>query len=207
MENKNMLKKICIISIVLFLLSRCQSDGNKNSSNSKGNETNKVLTQNSIEFVKNSNNKIEKDSIADIPSDLLGFIKKEYPNHMLFDLSNYNKEWKEYTTGVLPYFCESDFSGDGKKDYGILLISEEKEIELFGFIVKENGFEEYKIDKFSEFHRNENIIISIYKKGVWVTYNDSIVVPNDGILVDFVEASLSRAYHWNGETFIKVLGD
>ena len=137
---------------------------------------------------------------------MLAFIKINFPDHTIPDLKDYVQNFKLYSSNEQPYYCSSDFNGDGKIDYALLLKSQ-KELFLYAFLSQDKTYIKILVDKFDPINNGVEVIIAVEPKGTWEAAEDSIAVLNDGIAVELIEESLNWSYYFNDSKFIRYLYD
>ncbi|MFC0878915.1 hypothetical protein ACE01N_20140 [Saccharicrinis sp. FJH2] len=146
---------------------------------------------------------------TNIPDSLINFIEKELPGFSIPTTKEYLQDWNKYlkTEGTLPYYCSSDFNGDNKLDYAILLTDSLNEVSLYAFIKEINDYKVILIKHLGSQGKEIQIFISVEQKGDWESATNKINVPNDGISIDLTEESLSWSYYFDGKTFKRFLYD
>ncbi len=113
------------------------------------------------------------------------------------------QKYKEQSLG-----CVSDFNGDKINDYALLLRDKNNKVCLFSFSVVNNNVVHYLIDCFGIWKGEiKDLKIAIEPKGKWEAIDETIKVPNDGIIVDDLRESISKAYYWDKTNFVKFLYD
>lgn len=110
-------------------------------------------------------------------------------------------------SGVPPYYCSSDFDGNGSQDYALLLRDSSNQVYLYAFLTDNNSFKTVLVDSFDLFNGKIETIISVAQKGKWISAVDETEVQNDGITVDLIEESLGWSYYYNNKKFIRFLYD
>lgn len=144
----------------------------------------------------------DKNGVSD---ELKSYINISLSDYSIITLSDYFDEVSSFLEGdKLPFICKSDFDGDEKMEYAILLKKGDDKLCIIAISLLENKHQE--IDCFN-FNNEVDIILSVEKKGKWETIDETIDVPNDGILVDFAKESLSKAYYWDGQKYVEFLYD
>jgi len=104
--------------------------------------------------------------------------------------------------------CVSDFDGDKVDDYALLLKDKNNKVCLFSFSTVNNNVKHYLIDCFGIWEDEiTELEISIEPKGKWEAIDETIKVHFDGIMVDDLNESKSKAYYWNKNKFVKFLYD
>jgi len=104
--------------------------------------------------------------------------------------------------------CVSDFNGDEINDYALLLRDSSDEICLFWFSITHDLVTSSLIDCFGV-RKGKDIELKVFiePKGKWEAIDTTIKVSNDGIIVDDLKESISKAYYWKKESFVKFLYD
>jgi len=137
--------------------------------------------------------------------EIIEYIKDSLPGYRLvtdsiIDCSQMNKEET--------YCCTSDFNGDGFNDIAILLRDTTNRVCLFSLSLRTNVFKHYLLDCFGIWDGEiSDLSVAIEPKGKWEAIDETINVPFDGIIVNDLRKSLSKAYYWNGEKFVQFLYD
>lgn len=104
--------------------------------------------------------------------------------------------------------CISDFDGDNIDDYALLLRNQNNEVCLFFFSIVNDKVEHCLIDCFGIWEGEiTELKIAIEPKGRWEAADETIIVPFDGIMVDDLRESISKAYYWDKTKFVKFLYD
>ncbi len=104
--------------------------------------------------------------------------------------------------------CVSDFDGDTVDDYALLLRDKNNKVCLFFFSTTNNSVKHYLIDCFGIWKGEiTELNIAIEPKGKWEAIDETIKVPFDGIMVNDLKESRSKAYYWNKNKFVKFLYD
>jgi hypothetical protein len=113
------------------------------------------------------------------------------------------QKYKEQSLG-----CVSDFNGDKVNDYALLLRDKNNKVCLFSFSIVNNNVKHYLIDCFGVWKgKITELRIAVEPKGKWEAIDETIKVPNDGIIVDDLRESISKAYYWDKTNFVKFLYD
>lgn len=113
------------------------------------------------------------------------------------------QKYKEQSLG-----CMSDFDGDMVDDYVLLLRDENNKVCLFFFSIANNNVKHFLIDCFGIWEgKITELNITVEPKGKWEAIDETIKVPFDGIMVDDLKESRSKAYYWNKTKFVKFLYD
>lgn len=113
------------------------------------------------------------------------------------------QKYKEQSFG-----CVSDFNGDNINDYALLLRDKNNKVCLFSFSTANDNVKHYLIDCFGVWKGEiTELRIEIEPKGKWEAIDETIKVPNDGIIVDDMRESISKAYYWDKTNFVKFLYD
>ncbi len=135
-----------------------------------------------------------QDSLPDY-----NFIVESYKGSKTFWVQKY----KEQSLG-----CISDFDGDKIDDYALLLRNKNNEVCLFFFSTVNDKVEHCLIDCFGIWEGEiTELKIAIEPKGKWEAIDETIIVPFDGIRVDDLRESISKAYYWDKTKFVKFLYD
>jgi hypothetical protein len=117
--------------------------------------------------------------------------------------SLYMQQYKEQSLG-----CVSDFDGDKVDDYVLLLRDKNNKVCLFFFSTANNNVKHYLIDCFGIWKGEiKELKIAVEPKGKWEAIDETIKVPFDGIMVDDLKESRSKAYYWDKNKFTKFLYD
>jgi hypothetical protein len=143
-----------------------------------------------------------------LPCNIKKILQDSISGYYIPNKNQYIEEWKEYEQITEPMFAFSDFNGDSKQDYGIVLISKENNKVIFVVIVSFN--DSYKIYKIKTFEISEKLIdifISVEKKGYWESASEKKQIKYDGINVVWASASLSFSYYWYNNGFKRFLYD
>lgn len=148
---------------------------------------------------------VKKEEI--IPSVIKNYLDNKLPNYKIPTLQGYINDWEEFVDDVtFPFICSSDFNGDEKADYALMLISEYGEHHLVAFNSSLEGYSHHLIRNYSKSEKI-GVILFIEKKGNWELIDETIFIPNDAIGVILPEESLEYAYYWDGQKYEKVLAD
>lgn len=182
-----MKKPIYLTTILLLIFIGC---GNQRSNENKTIETKNL-----------------KESQSVIPEKLDKFLKKELPDFQIATEEKYVSGWKEFNeSSKTPYYCLSDFNGDGLIDYGLVL-TKGKNVYLFSFLSSENHFISVPIDTFKYSSKGIDAIISITKKGEYEMIDDTMKIPFDGISIQLIIDVKEWTYSWDGKNFKRILFD
>jgi|GEM_PF-5281118 len=141
-----------------------------------------------------------------IPGELATYIKANLVKYQLPKIDEYDENWRNYKTDNVPFLCSSDFNGDGKRDYALILIDTSKVEVLFAFNKEGQSYHHFQLEKFKEKNKF-GIVLTIQEKGEWAAIDENKVVNNDGILVEDIFESKSKAYYWDGESYTQFLFD
>ena len=146
---------------------------------------------------------------ANLPPDLVNYVQSSLPNYSFLKEDQYVQGWKSFKfDGHIPFFCEADFNGDNRIDYALVLLDRlQNKLSVVAFFRKGNDFNYLIIDTYNYTEKAVDAIISTKKRGQWETIDETIVVPYDGINIDFVSESLSKSYYWKENKFVKVIYD
>ena len=139
-----------------------------------------------------------------IPKTLREFIKLNLPSLKIPSISEYKSTWKIFKEGYRPpYYCSGDFNGDSKLDYGLLLVNDSAQLDLYAFLTKENEFKPVFIDMVFVIQDSIEVFIDIEAKGLWEGESDKekALVPTDGISVHYFEESLGTGFYWKDDKF------
>ena len=148
------------------------------------------------------------NSQSELPKGLYSYIRTELPNYSLVETSEYITEISDlFEKDSQLYFCRSDFNGNEKNDYAILLWKNESTICIIVFESIDNGYNHQTLDCFEKAKGSLDIVLSTEPKGEWSSIDETINVPYDGILVEILEESHSYSYYWNDDKFSKYLYD
>ncbi len=208
-HHSNFLKPYFFLLLMIIFLLSCNNhnkiQNNKNIINRENNSINLNEEENTKQTI------IDEDILyqKSIPKSLYDYINKNLSSYLIPELSDYIKGWEKFSyNNNLPFICMSDFNGDGLEDYAIILLKDGIEIHLFAFHTTAiSSYRYYLIDSVGKLNQENEIILSIEKKGLWEAIDESINVENDGILIDFIRESKSWAYYWDGKKYIKFLFD
>ena len=175
------MKNLALITFVLFLLCNCNDKKTEKKTNlekSKEIETNEISKA------------------------LREFISINYLNYEIPTEAEFIEDCKSYCQdNNKPYFCSSDFNGDGKLDHCLILKNPDKELKIIAFLKQENTYLSYELDSFSIEENIIDICIAIEKKGIWEGIDEVVNVQNDAILVVLISESMSKAYYWKESKF------
>ncbi|HOL29496.1 MAG: hypothetical protein KBG33_03265 [Paludibacteraceae bacterium] len=145
-----------------------------------------------------------------LPENLKVLVRDSFCDYSIPTENQFIDEWKTYEHITKPMFAFSDFNGDSKNDYAVLLLSEKfKNVIIVVFLSGNNDYS-YTIYRIKKFDLNSNLIdvfISIEKKGYWECANGKKYIKHDGIRVDLASESLSFSYYWANSIFRKFLCD
>lgn len=145
---------------------------------------------------------------SELPNGLYSYISTELPDFSLVKTSEYISELSNFLEkDSQPYFCRSDFDGNGQNDYAILLWENESTICIIVFNSVDNGYNYQTLECFEKTKGSLDIVLSTEPKGEWSSIDETIDVPYDGILVEFLEESHSYSYYWKNDSFLKYLYD
>lgn len=150
-----------------------------------------------------------KLAAAGLPDSVQEVIQHDLPNCRIAATADYVPGWKEYypESSQVPFCCSSDFNGDGRPDFAILLVGVNNELFLYAFFANNDSYKAVLVDAFEPIEKGIEAIIGVEKKGEWDSVTDKITVPNDGISTDFIIESLSFSYYFDGSTFQKFIYD
>lgn len=144
-----------------------------------------------------------------ISSAICSYVKDSLPEYNFITKSELDSNTScQHKTIEQSFCCVSDFDGDGINDYALLLRDKNNKVCLFFFSVINNNVIHHLIDCFGPWKGEiTELKVAVEPKGVWESVDDKIEVPFDGILVDDLRESISKAYYWNGDKFVKFLYD
>jgi hypothetical protein len=149
-----------------------------------------------------------EDRYGMLPQQIENLIKDSLENYSLPIKEQFIDEWKSYGYISTPMLATSDFNGDSKNDYAVILLSKERNKTLLAvFLTNKDSF---VICKIKTFDINESLIdvfISVEKKGYWENINGKTHIKYDGICVDWASASLSFNYYWENNSFHRFFSD
>jgi hypothetical protein len=135
--------------------------------------------------------------------------KDSLPNYnFIIEYSNGSKsiwmqKYKEQLLG-----CASDFDGDNVDDYALLLRDNNDKVCLFFFSTANNTVKHSLIDCFGIWEGEiTELNVAVEPKGKWEAIEETIKVPYDGILVNDLRESRSKAYYWDKSKFVRFLYD
>ena len=137
------------------------------------------------------------------------YVQDSLPNYnFIIESGNGSKslcmqEYKEQSLG-----CVSDFDGDNVDDYALLLRDKNNKVCLFFFSTANNNVKHSLIDCFGIWEGEiTELNVAIEPKGKWEAIDETIKVPFDGIMVNDLKESRSKAYYWDKTKFVKFLYD
>jgi len=144
-----------------------------------------------------------------LPNSIKNLIKDSLSEYSVPNENQFIDEWKSYDHISTPRFAFSDFNGDAKKDYAIILLSKNYKKILLAVFLSDNmhSFSIYKVKIFNSSSDLIDVFISVEKKGYWQTSKGKINIKYDGISVDWASESLSFSYYWKNNNFQKFLYD
>ncbi len=106
------------------------------------------------------------------------------------------------------FYCVSDFDGDNVSDVALLLRNASNKVCLFVLKFKNDNVVHYFVDCFGIWEgKITELKIAVEPSGLWEAVDGETEVPFDGIIVDDLRESLTKAYYWDGEKFVKFLYD
>lgn len=156
--------------------------------------------------IKNTSKSDSANTGGLIPKELATYIKANLVKYQFPKIDEYDANWRDYKTDNVPFLCSSDFNGDGKRDYALILIDTSKVEVLFVFNKEGQSYRHFQLEKFKK-NNKFGIVLTIQEKGEWASIDESKVVNNDGILVEDIFESKSKAYYWDGEGYTQFLFD
>jgi len=144
-----------------------------------------------------------------IPEQVRKAILRDYPSYQLPTEGDYQEGWKAFQSGDSPPFiCSSDFDGDGHTDYAALLHKRKtNQVLLVCFHVTKDSLHTIRLDSLQDESSRLSLMIKVEKKGEWKAIDEERTVPNDGILVEWFNASKSVAYYWSRDHYVKFMFD
>ncbi len=150
--------------------------------------------------------KTQKSSINDKQAEVIySYAKDSLPDYKFITVSSTICTQTNIETA---FCCVSDFNGDGVTDYAILLRDAGNKVCLFSFSISNNSVKHYFIDCFGIWKGEiTELQVAVEPCGTWEAIDEEIKVPFDGIIVDDLRESRSKAYYWNGDKFVKFLYD
>ena len=100
--------------------------------------------------------------------------------------------------------CVSDFNGDDIKDYALFLRDKNNKVCLFYFSLIKDNVMYYPIDCFGTWDNEvKELRVAVEPKGKWEAISQTIKVPYDGLIVDDLRESKSKAYYWSNGKFVR----
>lgn len=192
-----------LISLTIILVILSISCGRSKQQKIENNVEEKDSTQ-SILSKRTNVTLISGDTTQTIPKSLIEFIQLNLSSLKIPSINDYKSTWKIFKDGNRPpFYCSSDFNGDGKRDFGLLLMNDNSKLDLYAFMSKENGFKPIFIDRLEKKQDSIEVSITIETKGLWESEADEekINVISDGIYVHFFEESLGKAFYWKDGKF------
>jgi hypothetical protein len=183
-----------LIIFLIFFCTCCKGEELKRTNN-------KELTVKKEEII------TEKAKEADIPTELSDYLEKNLSDYKIPKIEEYIKGWQDFSSNnKTPYLCKGDFDGNGSTDYALLLISNNR-LYLISFLFINKQYNHIIIDDYDYYDKKIEAILSQQQKGEWETVDEKILVPYDGVTVDFIEESETISYYWKDNKYIKVLFD
>jgi len=184
--------------IVLFICSNLVCS--KNHTNTSSNPVN----ANSISKKDSTNLK----DINVIPSELLAFINEKLSNYRIPRIDEYNSDWVKFLSkDKIPFYCTSDFTGNGKKDHALLLMSDNQQFSLFVFNTEGTDYKYYLLDNYKLLNNKICVLLSVQEKGIWEGIDISVNVKNDGIKAEKFCDSKAKAYYWDIDKYVEFIAD
>lgn len=191
--------KICILILISMCFQYCTFQGKpkevpKNDSTITLNEKNKSTGQ---------------DPSCDkvLPPTLIEFIKNNMEDYSIVDLTFYKEGWEDNISNrELPFYTKSDFNGDGKIDFALLLFKSNV-LELFVFHALDGTYLPFSLESFKYKQDKIDLVISVEPKGTWEAIDTSVTIRSDGILLSFFSESQSKAFYWDGYKYSSFLFD
>lgn len=162
-------------------------------------------------YIKSQETSLNKDFIAQksemvcsIPSSLLDYIEDKLKEYAVPEIDDYIEGWESFSKDQeYPYFISSDFTGDNRIDYAILLKNIRGSLTLFVFhYLNEEQYVHYQIYDFYLNAEGIDVLLSIEPKGVWESVFETVKTKADGILVELIVLSRSTAYYWDGQKYV-----
>jgi hypothetical protein len=155
-----------------------------------------------------NDNDYVKSGINSIPEKLLESIETQLQELTILSSNLYLTDWKSFKSdSIPPFISSSDFNGDGDLDFAVLLMNQNNTLYLYSFIANVEDYTPILIDTFSYKNRGIDAILGITDKGEWEASDEKLLVPNDGISIDFFEKSLGWSYYWKEGKFERFLYD
>lgn len=145
-----------------------------------------------------------------LPDSIKIILRDSLCDYIIPNENQFIDEWKSYDEIPTPIFAFSDFNGDSKKDYAIILLSKNyKKILLAVFLSDKNNcsFSIYKVKTFDLGSDLIDVFISVDKKGDWQYSNGKRIINYSGICVDWASESISFCYYWKNNDFQKFAYD
>lgn len=149
-----------------------------------------------------------KISVANsVPTAVEQYLKDKFPEWQIVSLKDYGDFVHFFIEeGDLPFYCSSDFNGDGHPDHAVLLKDCQGEILLYAILsISKNGYQSTLVDRFNQLDDEVQLLIRVEKKGEWESITEKIYIPNDGISLDLLKESSSCSYYFKNDHFEKFL--
>jgi hypothetical protein len=146
--------------------------------------------------------------IATIPKDsiqnkLFDYVSKNFTDFELIKEEDYLAGWDNYiSAGEHPNLVIGDYDGNLIDDY-ILLLTKKDLISIVAFHFDGKQFSSYPVSSYYFEGSDNQIIISLEKKGLWEGIGRSVQVDNDGISAIWFNESRSVSFYWNGTQYVK----
>jgi len=148
--------------------------------------------------------------INKIPNILESQIKSYFPTCRPVQLSDFDKGLQEYLSGtprsINPGYIAADFNGDGKEDYAVLLICDNKNnpniIFTVFMAVKDDSYSCINVHTWTGTLYLKNLYLDIVKPSK-IKEHDSkqlITIKNYSVLLVLFEAA-SQVYYWKDGKF------
>lgn len=142
-------------------------------------------------------------------SSVYQYVQDSLPDYSFVVESKYGSKklcMQKYTEQTLG--CMSDFDGDKVDDYALFLRDKNNTVCLFFFSTANDKVEHHLIDCFGIWEGEiTELSVTVEPKGKWEAIDETIKVPFDGIMVDDLRESRSKAYYWDKIKFVKFLYD
>jgi len=109
--------------------------------------------------------------------------------------------------GGVHRLCLADFNGDGATDYAVLIREPSKGIYVVVHLVESGTFKGTILDTVRDSSTGINVALSVLGKGAYEGVEDSLVIQNPAIDVEFLDESLAKTYHWSQNQFVPYYWD
>lgn len=184
----------------LFLFTACA----ENTTTAEQATTDTLVSQPSLTDT-SARNKASKSSSTDITQ----YIRNNMPAWSMPDKSEWEKYWYDryHKNSNTVYRVQSDFDGNGQRDYAFILKDTTGKYAVWAFMGSEETFTPYRVYDITRLtHQKLHVGLEVLKAGTYDDLNTADTVPAKvqtgypSIHVIFFETA-AKAYYWKDSTF------